>query len=110
MFSQPEICNNAGLAPSNFSGSLVLFGDVYAKQGDLVEARKWYQTAKNVTPAGYRFQSLVDDRAANVDARVAAYLDADPNNDPPVVGLGEENCAVSTIGDAPRLSAWAWIT
>ena len=33
--TQPEICANAGLAPRNIQGALTLFGDLYAKAGDL---------------------------------------------------------------------------
>jgi hypothetical protein len=91
--TQPEICGNAGLAPRNMSGSLLLFGDVYAKYGDLVQAQSWYALAGLVTAPGYRFQDVLDDRATNAAARVAAYLDTDPSNDPPVVGTRAENCA-----------------
>lgn len=91
--AQPEICNNAGLAPHNLSGSLLLFGDVYAKGGDVDQAKTWYNLASVLTPPPYRFQALLDDRVANADARVARYLDGDPSNDDPIVGMGEENCA-----------------
>ena len=91
--TQPELCANDGLALRNVSGSLLLFGDVYAKQGNLERAQFWYGLARAVTGPGYAFQDLLDDRVANAPARVAAYLDGDPANDPPVVGLGRENCA-----------------
>jgi hypothetical protein len=94
--TQPEICNNAGLAPHNLSGSLLLFGDVYAKAGDLAQASTWYTLARALTPASppYRFQALVDGRVADAAGRVARYLDADPGNDDPIVGMGEESCTV----------------
>jgi hypothetical protein len=91
---QPEICNDQGLALHNLTGSLILFGDVYAKGGDLDQAKSWYNLANLLTSPPYRFQAVVDDRVANADARVARYLDADPDNDDPIVGMGEENCAV----------------
>jgi hypothetical protein len=95
--SQPEICSNAGLAPHNAEGALLLFGDVYAKGGDLATARAWYVLARGAGRAGetpWPFQALADDRVANAAARVALYQDADPANDPPVVGMGAEACAV----------------
>ena len=73
--------------------SLLLFGDVYAKAGDLAQAQMWYGLAGQLTGPGYRFQATVDDRLAHGAARVAAYLDDDPTNDPPVVGTGAEACA-----------------
>jgi tetratricopeptide (TPR) repeat protein len=89
--SQPEICSTAGLAPSGFSGALVLFGDVYAKAGDHAQATTWYSLAA-ATEAGWAFEGLAADRLATVAARVAAYGDADPSNDPPVIGAGPEAC------------------
>ncbi len=95
--SQPEICANAGLAPHNAEGALLLFGDIYAKGGDLPTARVWYALARGIGQASgvpWPFQALADDRVANAAARVALYQDGDPANDPPVVGMGEEACAV----------------
>lgn len=92
--SQPELCGNAGFAASNLSGSLLVFGDVYAKAGDLQQATQWYGLANATTDASYPFKALAAERVANAAARVAAYQDADPSNDPPVVGLGAENCAI----------------
>jgi hypothetical protein len=43
--------------------------------------------------SGWRFAGLYADRLATLDARVAAYRDADPSNDPPIVGAGAEACA-----------------
>ena len=91
---QLEICNDLGLALHNLSGSLILFGDVYAKAGDRAQAKSWYTLANLLTSPPYRFQAVVDDRVMNADARVDRYLDADPDNDDPIVGMGEETCAV----------------
>lgn len=89
--TQPEICSTTGLAPSGFSGALVLFGDVYAKAGNAAQATTWYGLAA-ATEAGWAFEGLAADRLATVAARVAAYGDADPTNDPPVIGAGPEAC------------------
>ncbi len=95
--SQPELCANEGFAASNLSGSLIVFGDVYAKAGDVAQATQWYSLASGLTDPSYPFKDLVQSRVANVAARVAAYQDDDPSNDPQVVGLGAENCAVCHV-------------
>lgn len=95
--SQPELCANEGFAASNLTGSLILFGDVYAKAGDLAQATQWYTLANGLSDPSYPFKALAASRFANVAERVAAYQDADPSNDPPVVGLGAENCAVCHV-------------
>ncbi len=92
LVTQPEICSTAGLAPSGLSGALVLFGDVYAKAGDAAQATTWYQLA-SATEAGWAFEGLAAARLATVAARVAAYGDNDPGNDPPIIGAGPEACA-----------------
>jgi hypothetical protein len=93
--TQPEICANAGFAPHNLQGSLTLFGDVALKHGDLAPARTWYTLAAAVPGTStWPFEPILDDRLAHVDARAALYQDADPSNDPPVIGAGREACAV----------------
>lgn len=93
--TQPEICNNFGFAPHTLQGSLVLFGDVFAKAGDLDQARIWYTLASLFPDTQtWRFKAISDDRLANAAPRVALYTDADPANDPPVIGTGAEACAV----------------
>jgi hypothetical protein len=94
VISQPELCANAGMAPSNISGSLTLFGDLYAKAGNPLRATQWYLLANALTPASWPFKPALAARLANVAGRVALYQDADPSNDPPILGAGAENCAV----------------
>ena len=90
--TQPEVCGNSGLAPTALQGTFVLFGDFYAKAGDAGSARQWYQFGAPFE-SDWRFAGMYADRLATVDARVAAYADADPTNDPPIVGSGAEACA-----------------
>jgi hypothetical protein len=95
LISQPEICANAGLAPRNLQGSLILFGDLYAKAGDAAQAQTWYGLASaSGDLATWRFKSVLDDRLADPAGRAALYADADPTNDPPLVGAAHEACAV----------------
>lgn len=94
--TQPELCGNEGLAPHNAEGAVLLFGDVYAKAGDLQSAQVWYGLAKalgELNPSPWPFQAVADDRVANAVARVALYQDQDPDNDPPIIGAGPEACA-----------------
>jgi hypothetical protein len=90
--TQPEVCGNAGLAPTALQGTFVLFGDFYAKGGDADAARQWYQLGAGLE-SNWRFSGMYANRLATVEARVAAYQDGDPANDPPIVGSGAEACA-----------------
>jgi len=92
--TQPLLCANAGMAPSNMQGSLTLFGDIYAKAGNQTAATQWYQLADLVSGPTYAFDALVNERVANVASRIALYQDADPANDPPLLGAGAEACAM----------------
>jgi hypothetical protein len=98
--TQPEICGNDGLAPSNIPGSLTLFGDLYAKGGrdgaggtpsDVEKAEMWYGIAAGFG-AQWRFGSLLPARVGKAAERRALYRDSDPANDPPIIGLGPEAC------------------
>lgn len=90
-----EICGNAGRAPRNLEGSGILFGDIYAKAGNLQQARGWYQLAFGAGSAtGWRFTGIAQQRLATAPERVALYRDEDPDNDPPLVGLANESCAI----------------
>lgn len=91
---QPEICGNGGLAPTNIGGALTQFGDLYAKAGDAGRAQMWYTLARALAGSGWRFRPILDERIDNLGARIAAYQDADPANDPPFIGAGQEACAV----------------
>jgi hypothetical protein len=99
--TQPEICSDAGLAPRNVAGALLLFGDVYAKAAALdpsylADAETWYGIAgfgASLRP-GYLFADAVAARVGHAAERAALYQDTDPSNDPPLVGAGPEACAV----------------
>src|SRR5262249_51173789 len=93
--TQPEICANAGFAPHNVQGALTLFGDIYVKHGDLAAARTWYTIASAFPGADtWPFKAISADRLANIAMRIDSYRDADPSNDPPLIGAGREACVV----------------
>lgn len=95
-FTDPEVCGNVGRAPHNVEGSMLLFGDLYAKAGDAAAAAAAYQlgiTFDDLDTIPYIWRTELDDRIANLAARIALYQDADPNNDPLIIGEGNyENC------------------
>jgi hypothetical protein len=94
--TQPEICGDAGLAPHNGAGALILFGDIYAKGGNVQQATQWYGLAAALAagnPSPYKFQDALNARLADPAGRVALYQDADPTNDPPIIGARAEACA-----------------
>jgi tetratricopeptide (TPR) repeat protein len=89
----PEICANGGMGPHNFEGSLLLLGDIYARGGRLTQAEGLYNLAKALGSAsGYRYQSTIEERLATAADRVARSKDADPTNDPPLLGGGGASC------------------
>lgn len=94
--TQPEICANQGYAPRNTAGSLALFGDLEAKGGGAAGARRWYELALSLGRVGsrpYPFLPALELRVATVAERVALFRDADPSNDPTVMGARAEACA-----------------
>ena len=72
-------------------GTFILFGDFYAKAGQIDAARQWYQFGAPFE-AGWRFAGLYGGRLATLEARIASYRDDDPTNDAPIVGSGAEAC------------------
>jgi hypothetical protein len=96
--SQPEVCGNVGMAPHNVEGSFTLFGDLYAKGGLLDDpdptkplrgAEPLYtlaQTFANIYGWNPAWKALIADRVATVAARIALYQNADPADDPVLIG------------------------
>src|SRR5207245_6697579 len=74
-------------------GTTLLLGDIDAKGGRLAAAKTWYGIGQAIgRGTAYRYQSDLDDRVAHATDRVAAYQDADPANDPPLIGGGGGSC------------------
>ncbi|HYD49068.1 MAG TPA: hypothetical protein VEB21_12005, partial [Terriglobales bacterium] len=89
-----QLCGNGGKAPSNLAGTSLLFGDIFAKGDAFDSAMGWYNIGSASAPPGYPFADLFADRTANAAQRIALYRDADPSNDPPLVGLGAQACII----------------
>jgi hypothetical protein len=95
--TQPEVCGNVGMAPSNIFGAFLLFGDLYAK-GLVLDDPYPFRGARNLynLTVGFSanstwnpaFKALAAERLATVDERVALYQNGDPSDDPPLIGSG----------------------
>lgn len=93
--SQPEICGNAGKAPHNVQGAMMMFGDVYAKAGDRNQALAFYNLGLGLEGADtWPFRAAMEQRIDDIDDRIARWADGDPSNDPPFAGNGRESCAI----------------
>lgn len=78
-----RVCWNSWIAPHNFEGFFLHFGDVLTKSGDWRTARKIYGFAK-LAPAyeEWDYARLLEARIENAEARSAAFANADPDDDP----------------------------
>jgi hypothetical protein len=89
----PETCTNAGMAPHNFEGTMLLLGDIYVKGGRAGSAEPWYRLGQSFGEStGYRYEAALNDRVEHLAERAALYQDADPTNDPPLIGGGCVYC------------------
>lgn len=88
-----EKCRDNPAAPHNVPGSAMLFGDVYARVGDKTSASSYY-TAALSAPSSSNWLLRADAQAAldGLDARAAAWTDADPANDPAFFLSGKRTC------------------
>lgn len=92
--TDPRNCGNEGRAAHNLQGSFMLFGDLLAKAGRVAEARNFYGLALGFPGIEtYRFADLITARLDSLDERAARWADADPTNDPTLIGAGPEACA-----------------
>jgi tetratricopeptide (TPR) repeat protein len=88
-----EKCRDNEAAPHNVPGSLMLFGDVHARVGNLAEAKGYYEMALAAESASsWPEQAFAQGLFDDVDARVASFADADPENDPPFFLSGARTC------------------
>ncbi len=88
-----EKCRDNAAAPHNIPGSLMLFGDVYARTGDGATAAGFYQQALDAdSAASWPYRTEATAMRDGVDARVAAWTDADDTNDPDFFLFGVRTC------------------
>ena len=71
-------CLDTSHAAHNIEGAAVYLGDLFAKAGQKAQALTYYGDAKTGPAyASWAFQSLLDDRIATIDQRIAAGASPD---------------------------------
>ncbi len=87
-----DVCRNDNV-PHNVEGSLVTFGDAYARIGDVDEARRYYTLAVE-SPGAATWPYRADAQAVldGLDDRVARWTNADPADDPTPFSAGATSC------------------
>lgn len=97
-------CWNDTTHPHGLEGSFVLLGDVLVKQGETDAARVAYHNATLIEGySSWPYRGLIEERAAaDLEARAALYRDADPENDPPMLGSRRfsHNCSTCHATEA----------
>ena len=88
------------LVPHDPEGATLMFGDVAAKGGRLADAERWYGISLSFgASSAFPFQSIVQQRLAKVEARLAAQQDAaDPGTDSVIGVQGISDCTLCHYG------------
>jgi tetratricopeptide (TPR) repeat protein len=90
-----RFCGNTPLVPHNIEGQRVIYGDVYARAGDLAKAREQYELAlaePTASPSEWRHYAQAQERLDTVADRVRRWNDDDPKNDPAFFHEGKTAC------------------
>jgi tetratricopeptide (TPR) repeat protein len=88
-------CSNHPHAAHNVEGASVFLGDVYAKAGDREAALSTYMMVhESEQLAQWDYHALLQQRLETLDARIAAYDDDDPDNDPVAAWSDDNQCSI----------------
>lgn len=88
-----ERCRDNEAAPHNVPASVMLFGDLYARIGDEATARDYYEQASmQESSSTWPFLADAEAMLEELPSRVAAWTDADPDNDPAFFISGVRTC------------------
>jgi tetratricopeptide (TPR) repeat protein len=88
-------CVNTSRVPHNIEGAMIFLGDTYAKAGQKDRALERYQSImKEVTYPAWDYQTLLADRIATLDSRVAAFNTADTADDPVSAWNDTNQCSI----------------
>jgi hypothetical protein len=88
-------CGNHPRAAHNIEGSMVFVGDAYAKAGQKERALLSYRQAMSATTyPDWGYQSLLGERIATLDARVAAFDSPDTSDDPVSAWNDTNQCSI----------------
>jgi hypothetical protein len=88
------------LVPHDPEGATLMFGDVAAKGGRLADAKRWYGISSAFgASSAFPFESVVQQRLAAVEARIAARQDAPDQDTDSVIGVqGVSDCTLCHYG------------
>jgi hypothetical protein len=88
------------LVPHDPEGATLMFGDVAAKGGRLADAKRWYGVSLSLgASSAFPFQSIVRERLATVETRLAAHQEApDPGTDSVIGVQGISDCTLCHYG------------
>jgi hypothetical protein len=88
------------LVPHDPEGATLMFGDVAAKGGRLADAKRWYVISSAFgASSAFPFESVVQQRLAAVEARIAARQDAPDQDTDSVIGVqGVSDCTLCHYG------------
>jgi hypothetical protein len=88
------------LVPHDPEGATLMFGDVAAKGGRLADAKRWYEISLAFgASSAFPFESTVQQRLANVEARMAARQDAPDPGTSSLIGVqGISDCTLCHFG------------
>ena len=86
-------CWNGGGVAHVREGILLIFGDIFIKNGDAGTGRHFYEAVKQTpTYDDWPFHAELEERIADADQRAALYDDDDRYNDPPTWMEGDNLC------------------
>ncbi len=87
-----DVCRNDNV-PHNVEGSLMTFGDVHARLGDVERARSYYTLAlEQPTAASWAYREDAQAFLDAVDERAALWANDDPADDPRLFSAGRTSC------------------
>lgn len=90
--ARTDVCTNDNV-PHNEEGSLMTFGDIHARLGNVEEARRYYTLAvEHPNAASWAYRPQAQTFLDEVDERVARFTNADPMDDPRFFSAGETSC------------------
>lgn len=93
--SDDPACRNHPRAAHNVEGSAIFLGDMYAKAQDRAAALAAYESAKSVpTYASWDYQALLEQRIAQLDARMAALATPSPRDDLEPAWASQMQCSL----------------
>lgn len=87
-----DVCTNDNI-PHNEEGSMMTFGDAYARLGHVEEARTYYGLAlASPTASTWAYREQAQEILDGVEDRAARWTNDDPSDDPTPFSAGPTSC------------------